>query len=65
MATKILDFGKIFIKTIALIVFIIACIFGVMSGLAMTFTANAVGGIIVTIISIALPMSIWIYKLEH
>lgn len=65
MATKIFDFGKIFIKTVALIVFIIACIFGVMFGLAMTFTANAIGGIIVTIISIALPMSIWIYKLEH
>lgn len=65
MVTKILDFGKIFIKTVALIVFIIACIFGVMFGLAITFTANTVGGIIITIISIALPMSIWIYKLEH
>ena len=65
MATKILDFGKIFIKTVALIMFIIACIFGVMFGLTITFTTNAVGGIIVTIISIALPMSIWLYKLEH
>jgi hypothetical protein len=65
MVTKILDFSKIFVKTVALIIFIIACIFGVMLGLAITFTANAVGGIIVTIISIALPMSIWIYKLEH
>ena len=64
MVTKILDFGKIFIKTVALIVFIIACIFGVMFGLA-TLTTNAVGGIIVIIISIALPMSIWLYKLEH
>ena len=65
MATKILDFIKIFIKTVALIIFIIACVFGAMVGLAMTFTANTVGGIVVTIISIALPMSIWIYKLEH